>query len=321
VEDWGPAGKKTKSTIDKLVLSYLTHHGYAKTARALKSQSEAAYSDRPSNPTESRLSLTSNPASDDIDLRTNIVRAVIKGDIDNALEDTKLNYPVVLEKEQGLMLFKLRCRKFVELLLEAAEALKRFKREEEDMEDIARELSFGRRGRNVHPIEVDEDVSADGMDVDDDAFRPSYHTNGYAKPFEVGTIGTNVGRKRRPSVASTNTAQSALNEALNYGQQLEADYKSDFRPEVRTYLKRTFSVVAYEDPLAVAGEVSEVAGQEARDLLATELNQAILESQGNPTRPALEILFRQTSACLGQLGLMGVGAAVFADAQDEFFDV
>jgi len=63
-----------------------------------------------------------------------------------------------------------------------------------------------------------------------------------------------------------------------------------------------------------------VRSQGKRELLATEMNQAILESQGKPARPALEILLRQTSACLGQLGLMGVGAAVFADARSEFFD-
>jgi len=118
----------------------------------------------------------------------------------------------------------------------------------------------------------------------------------------------------------TDAAQIALDDALSYGQRLEMDYKADVRPEVRTHLKRTFSVVAYEDPLAVSGEVAEIAGQESRESLATELNQAILEFQGQPTRPVLEIAYRQTSACLLQLGLMGVGAAVFADTHKEFFD-
>lgn len=42
------------------------------------------------------------------------------------------------------------------------------------------------------------------------------------------------------------------------------------------------------------------------------------ESQGRPSRPALERLYRQTSATLTQLALMGVGEAAFADMEKEF---
>ena len=45
------------------------------------------------------------------------------------------------------------------------------------------------------------------------------------------------------------------------------------------------------------------------------------ESQGKPAHPALETLYRQTAACVIQLGLLGVGAAAFADMQKEFLDV
>jgi len=79
-------------------------------------------------------------------------------------------------------------------------------------------------------------------------------------------------------------------------------------------------VVAYEDPLEAGGEAAEVAGHEARILLATELNQDILQSQGRPAHPTLERLYRQTAACIVQLGLLGVGAAAFADMPKEFLD-
>lgn len=46
----------------------------------------------------------------------------------------------------------------------------------------------------------------------------------------------------------------------------------------------------------------------------------IAESQGRPENPALEMLYRQTSACVVQLGLSGVGAAAFADMPKEFLD-
>lgn len=44
------------------------------------------------------------------------------------------------------------------------------------------------------------------------------------------------------------------------------------------------------------------------------------ESQGRPTRPVLESLYRQTAVCVQQLGLLGVGAAAFADMSKEFLD-
>lgn len=178
------------------------------------------------------------------------------------------------------MLFKLRCRKFIELMLIAADALKRTRGE-----------------------------YAEG--------RP----------------------QRAPSTAPTEPAQISLANALTYGQKLELEYKDDTRPEIATYLKRTFSVVAYEDPLNAAGEVGEVAGQRSRNVLAMEMNEAILgappeficscppltitnvtEVLGKPTQPVLEYIYRQTSACLVQLGLTGVGSAVFADPAKEFFE-
>jgi len=202
------------------------------------------------------------------------------GDVDSALKDTTTTFPTVLEREQGLIFFKLRCRKFVELILDAADALKR---------------TQGER--------------ADGL------------------------------INRVTPAASAEAAQISLTNALTYGQQLEFDYKDDSRPEIAVHLKRTFSVVAYEDPLNVAGEVGKIAGQESRNTLAMEMNEAILgmsegiicpllpltienvvEVLGKPTQPALEYIYRQTSACLVQLGMMGIGSAVFADPAKEFFE-
>ena len=178
-EDGGAGGGKGR--INELVLSYLSHHGYAKTARAFQGQcerrggfssggsggDEEAPIPVPPPPTNSHeldvdmdmelaspiktntllTADTSTNASasasegrglgihtNDIELRTQIVNSVIKGDIDTALRETERLYPKVLERESGIMLFKLRCRKFVELILEAAE-LKRAMTGEETAPD------------------------------------------------------------------------------------------------------------------------------------------------------------------------------------------
>lgn len=43
-------------------------------------------------------------------------------------------------------------------------------------------------------------------------------------------------------------------------------------------------------------------------------------SQGRPTHPALEMMYRQTAVALLHLGLARVGAAAFANMQKEFLD-
>jgi len=352
-------GSEGRGPINQLVLSYLSHHGYAKTARAFQAQCEkrGGLVGRDSNiaggesgvvplpvpvPTSSlpphedvdvdmdmdltppsKMSSTTLPTTttttlstfdgwgpgthpNDIELRTRIVNSVIEGDINTALNETARWHPKVLEREEGLMLFKLRCRKFVELILEAAELKKRMKRDE----------AVAYAGVGEGKTEV-----FDGMDVDDGL---EDGVNGFGGGGGSSTIP--IKAKRKHSISDWTGAaaaqyESALSSAISYGQALQSDYKTDSRPEVRAIFNRTFGVVAYEDPLEAGGDVAEVAGQEARVALATELNQDILQSQGRPAHPILERLYRQTAACIVQLGLLGVGAAAFADMPKEFLDV
>jgi hypothetical protein len=282
-----------KSQINDLVLAYLSHHGYARTARAFEVQSSArgglstlkssstfassstshlAEHDQIMDMDDVPQSPTIAPASmDDIDTRTRIVHAVLAGDIDAALSDTQTHFPRALDADAGLMLFKLRCRKFVELVLEAAELRKRMRAEEAEMS-----------------VEVDGDDKGtlDGMrmDVDDEAgVSDAGVMNGYGGGGS-STSAIPIKHKRKASFASyshsslsgATVAQygSALERAVAYGQELQSDYKD--RPEVRAIFKRTSVIMAFEDPLGAGGDAAEVAGQAARANLATEVNQAIL---------------------------------------------
>lgn len=300
-------GYGEKAPINQLVLSYLSHHGYAKTARAFRAQCKQrgglgvslstmdsgaaplpipaptshARSDDIDIEMEMDLSTTAPPSDSlhipdfnvttrsssfdgwgpgmhhsDIELRTRIVNSVLSGDIDTALEETQRWHPKVLERDDGLMQFKLKCRKFVELILEAAELKKKMKNEEAS--------------------ETDGIAGADGMDVDDET-GVGIATNGHS----TNTTAISIKPKRKQSLSSSQTLatvqyESALSSAITYGQTLQSDYKTDSRPEVRAIFKRTFGVVAYEDPLEAGGEAAEVAGHEARVVLAAELNRYIL---------------------------------------------
>lgn len=325
-----------KIAMNKLVLSYLAHHGYAKTVHAFQSQCQntdqmaSGSSIAPSSMAQDHdidmddvPSRTSNDFERDIEIRTKIVNSVIAGDIDTALQETRTHHPSVLDMTEGLMLFKLRCRKFVELILEAAEMKKRMNYIDEGTAHASMEAGH----------EFDEDGMS--MDVDDELFSPSSHANGFASSFfPIQRAQHDVSPTRGGGRAQY---ESALHEAIMYGQSLQADYKTDARPEVRTIFKRTFSIVAYVDPLEAGGMAEEVAGHQARVALATELNQAILsmlvfsilgisltvcvsESQGKPTRPALEMIYRHTAVCVLELGILGNGSAAFADLGKEFLD-
>ncbi|KAI9070176.1 SPRY-domain-containing protein [Trametes sanguinea] len=352
---------ESKAPLRKLVLAYLAHHGYARTAKAFQNQcaerSNAA-SGRESVQTkvepeddvamavdseDTRAAGGSSSAARsvgngawldyeseygldrDLNTRLSITNAIIRGDMDTAMSLIREHHPSVLEREQGLILFRLRCRKFVELVLEAGEALRKVK--ELERQAAKEPLDGSKSVDGVGEGIVGEMDGVGAMDVDDPS--PEARTVSSAtSPMVSTTAGTalqgstpvapTLSRDAHTALAAA--AKAALHTALSYGQTLEADYKSDMRPGVRAHLRRTFGVVAYDDPIATGGEVGETAGQASRDALAAEVNQAILESQGRPAHPALETLYRQTSACVTRLGLLGVGAAAFADVRKEFLD-
>jgi hypothetical protein len=205
---------------------------------------------------------------DDIEIRTRIVHAVLTGDVDTALSDTRTHFPRALDADAGLVLFKLRCRKFVELVLEAADLKKRMCAEDAEM--------------NAEVDGKDKGTSDGmGMDVDDEV---EISSTGVTNGFGGGSSAIPIKGKRKVSFASYSISGlsgvtaakygTALERAVAYGQELQSEYKD--RPEMRAIFKRTSVIVAFEDPLGAGGDAAEVAGQAARVSLATEVNQAIL---------------------------------------------
>ena len=226
----------------RLVLNYLIHHGYAKTAEALQTQlarvpvraaspalpvpppaSGSAPGPDVDSPMPSADHENEGVETNMLEQRLSIVRAVRRGDIEGALNDLGERFPTVLARDGGIMRLKLRCRQFIELVNAAAEAKR----------------AFSAASSSSHHGAED----ADAMDVDDDA-----------------------------------PAQAALKAALAYGRALRAEYKKEAteRPDVHALLERTWSVIAYHFPVEVGGEVGRWAGQDARDYLAGEVNQVIL---------------------------------------------
>lgn len=93
-------------------------------------------------------------------------------------------------------------------------------------------------------------------------------------------------------------------DALLYGQSLQAEYDGDKRREVRTALEEIFSLMAYQNPLKEP-KVAHLLDRKGRVAVAEELNSAILKSLGKSSRAALETLYAQTSVLLDKLADTG----------------
>jgi len=158
------------------------------------------------------------------------------------------------------------------------------------------------------------------MDIDDDASRQLSYRPSSSKTINITTSSDSTpdGEDAVELHDLVVQYETALNEAINYGQTLSKNHQSDPRPELQQLFKKTFGIVAWEDPLEAGGAIADIVGHNSRIALAHEVNQAILKSQGRPVQPALETVYRHTSACVTQLGLLGVGAAAFADMSREF---
>ncbi|OBS29094.1 hypothetical protein FPOA_03031 [Fusarium poae] len=106
--------------IQHLVLQFLQHDGYVETARAFAEDMRIQKEALNVNPNTVGFEYQSDREDEDANNRQRIRRAILEGDIDRALKYTNAYYPHVLEDNEHVY-FKLRCRKFIELVRKAAQ--------------------------------------------------------------------------------------------------------------------------------------------------------------------------------------------------------
>lgn len=290
--------------INKLVLSYLQHHGYERTAKAFKTQfdskklTKASYSEDLSMKkveddyvdikmeTDDGLpvatidgfespfdldridGLEREPIPDAQQQRQRIVSAVQNGNMDLALRLLQDWFPAVFEVDRGFLLLKLKSRKFVELILQASDAMRTY------IDEALGEVKSS--GAEPGPMDIDDEDTPGAMNglspVDANAPPISSTAPALKSCMKRST-------KQAPPSPALQRYQGALGDALTYGKVLNADYPrtgSDARPEVVALLKTTFSLVTYDDPRTVNAEIRAFCSPEVRTVLAQEVNQAIL---------------------------------------------
>lgn len=257
-------GLSEQDLCQQLVLQHLQHDGYLETAHAF---AEEILSERKA------LRLDPNEPVKDINIRDDqdarqrqqIRRAVLEGNIDEALKLTNAYYPSVLEANPRVY-FRLRCRKFVEIIRQHAEE---------------RVKEQPRAGINpvtkTIPAHDDED-----MDVEHD--RRGYEGNEWNERMEDDP----------PALGGF------LERALEYGRGLRAEFANSADPEASKHLDEIFALIAYQNPLTEE-RVAHLLDQSGRVDVAEELNSAILRSCGKSSRSALETVFADTTVLLKSL--------------------
>lgn len=172
-----------------------------------------------------------------------IRRAILEGDIDKALKHTKASYPQVLEENEQVH-FRLRCRKFIEMIRREAET----------------NLVGGGGPKGNHAT-----VNLSG-------------NNGHSQPPAVEDMELDEDMEDMDGAAGQ---RDLTQDALLYGQTLQAEYLGDERREVHAALNEIFGLMAYPNPLKEA-KVAHLLDRKGRVAVAEELNSAILREFSLP---------------------------------------
>ncbi|KAI7860177.1 hypothetical protein BDC45DRAFT_493801 [Circinella umbellata] len=296
----------TGESMDRLVLTYLVYQGYMGTAKAALNNIKHA-SGRILALSHSGTSKADDKEEEDIFRRQNIRSAILKGDIDKAIELAKSYFPQCMEEEDTIahdIMFELKARKFIEMVREYSLHVD---------ENQSRSPASSYNSTTTASIS-DNNEEDDTMDVDED-------NSNKQSPHQQQKTSTVIERKKRSRQSNSShendgfmdsgfvlsdeetTKDTLLEKIMDYGQKLKNEYRYDQRPEVEARLKEIFSLFAYADPSK--GRMSYLMDISNRETLATKLNSVMLALQHRPEEPPLERLYRQTIATNRQLAYIG----------------
>jgi hypothetical protein len=242
------------------VLQFLQHDGYVETARAFAEELESEKDALRLDPQEPVRGISIRD-DEDAHNRQRIRRAVLEGDIDHAMKYTEAYYPTVLRDNEQVY-FRLRCRKFIEMI-----------RKEAELNMLLEERR--NRGRVDDDDNGDEDMlevgAATTINNNNNNTNNNSHHNGGDDDNDMDMPMTESEDNPDTPAGLSKLSQ----EALAYGMELRAEFKSDPRRETARQLDEIFSLIAYPNPLKVK-EVAHLLDGTGRVAVAEELNSAIL---------------------------------------------
>jgi hypothetical protein len=286
--------------VQELVAQYLAHDGYVETARAFNREVREERKPLHMDPNGVELfdpsqdlhaikrQSTFSLLSYYLEIRyadksRGIRSAILEGEIDKALKFLNTYYPHVLQREENRdVYFKLRCRKFIEMICRVNDL------STQDPPPMAPK-SAGKLPQ--HSSDSNGAIFDHQMELDDQLHResraPVIPPMPVPSPFNPGlrfgdgangNDGKDDTMDTAPDgihlVSSSMDSEELLVDALEFGQELKAEFSDDPRPAVRKALDDTFALIAYQDAReSIVGGLMEGKG---RVEIAEEVNSAIL---------------------------------------------
>ncbi|KAI7831608.1 concanavalin A-like lectin/glucanase domain-containing protein [Gamsiella multidivaricata] len=276
--------------LSQLVLSYMVHHGYSESAKQFSNDLAPQPLKRRDSSGKSSTSTSAEssrylPVVIDTERRKVIRRAIMTGEIDQAMDLLEKNYPGIITNDPEMVL-QLRCRKFVEMVHQASHPLHTL-----DHQKSCVDNGSGLIRHSVVDTELKDRNFVEHMEVDQDN-ADTAHAG--AENEELEGLGM-------------------LKDAIQYGQFLQEQYKDNRRQSVQEMLINAFAVLAYADVDHSGSGHNPGTRPISREQVANTVNTTILASQNLPTTAPLETLYRQTSVVMSELTRLGVGEAAFFD--------
>ncbi|CAI8038699.1 Ran-binding protein 9 [Geodia barretti] len=258
-----------QTRLNKLVLSYLVHHGYCRTAQVFASS------------TGQRLEedMTS------IRNRQRIQKLVMAGRVSEAVGVVQASYPGLLETNEEL-LFRLKCRQFVEMIAGCDRA---------DAPPSPTTASSSREPRlschselSVSSGEVGEEEGRGGGGGESPYSNGEVMTNGEEADMEVDGDEGEEEKERmieeEEEVIDVERNPVAIEKILAFGRDLQTLHtrvsSGHSNDHLKTLLQDSFSLLAYMEPRS--SPVGYLLDPMQREPVCAALNSAILESKNLP---------------------------------------
>jgi hypothetical protein len=239
----------------------LQHDGYVETARAFAEELQAEKAALRLDPNEPVQGINIRD-DEDAHNRQRIRRAVLEGDIDRAMQYTNTYYPSVLRDNEQVY-FRLRCRKFIEMIRKEAE--------------LNMLLEQQRRGSHRPPPSEQTDDTFDEEMLE--AEMATTATGGGVP--QDSDMDMTMGEDGIGAGAGADAGLSKLSQdVLAYGMELRNEFSADQRQETARHLDEIFALLAYPNPLKVK-EVAYLLDASGRVAVAEELNSAVLSESPN----------------------------------------
>jgi hypothetical protein len=268
-------------TIHKLVQSWLIHNGYCSTAEVFSAATRQPF-------TENVL---------DIKRRHRIQKLVLAGKIGEAISQTELLYPHVLEESPSL-LFALKCRQFIEMIHEAdiGSAVAKSSAASNDCSS--------KSGSSAQFAYQSMASPANGIHHPDHSNSNDCNGNGSANGDEMDMDEFSDGEVR--SSGSCPTLEEILmfgKELQQFSQKLSRD--SDSYDANMKMMSDAFSLMAYPQP--EHSPIGWLLCPSEREVVCQQLNNAIVLNSLNECspRPPLEEIIHHTKQLLRHNGHSG----------------